>query len=203
MNRYSANFTLKDIFNNEALAGKLPTVNYREYNIITRDGSSVSTKTNMKTVKRQIYEIATGVARYYYKPLEITKGEDMIAFDGNLIYDQDTCVDMIVTMLRAYKPMLDFSANNGDMIRSALKEAQKNQRKYGLDSKLYLQAQSIMEIKGMDTKQLRKFMDDVMGNILFGDNFQETQKKYKVNELNYGKSNYEQMRKEWREKVGL
>ena len=55
----------------------------------------------------------------------------------------------------------------------------------------------------MSIKKLRNFMDDVMGNILFGDNFPETQKKYKVFEQNYGKKDYATMRKEWREKVGL
>lgn len=203
MQRYTENFTLKDIFNNQALAGKLPLVNYKAYYYTTREGSGVSVKTAMKTTKRQIYEVATQVARQYYKPLKVIKGEDMITFDGNLIYDQDACVDMIVSMLRAYKPMFDFSANNGDIIRSALKESEKGKRKYGLDSKLFLRAQSMMEIKGMPTKELRKFMDDVMANILFGDNFPETQKKYKVYEQNYGKKSYEEMRKEWREKVGI
>ena len=203
MERYTENFTLKDIFNNEALKYRLPQVNYREYNIVTREGSSVAVKTKMKTVKKQIFETATGVARVFYKPLKVMKSEDRIEFDGNLIMDQDTVVEQMVMMLRAYKPMLDFSANNGDIIRSALKESEKANRKYGINAKLYLKEQSIMQIKGMPRKEMKKFMDDVMGNILFGDNFPETQKKYKVFEQNYGKKSYEQMRKEWREKVGI
>ena len=203
MQRYTENFTLADIFNNKSLGGKLPLVNYREINITTREGSDVAYKTTMKTVKRQIFEIATGVARQYYKPLEIMKSEDMIEFGGNLIYDQDACVDMIVAMLRAYKPMLDFSANNGDIIRSAMRESAKGQRRYGITPKLFLRAQSMLEIRGMNRKDLQKFMDDVMSNILFGDNFPETQKRYKVYEQNYGKKTYEEMRKAWREKVGI
>ena len=203
MERYTENFTLKDIFNNEALKYRLPLVNYREYNIVTREGSSVAVKTKMKTVKRQIFETATGVARVFYKPLKVTKGEDRIEFDGNLIIDHDAAVDQMVMMLRAYKPIMDFTANNGDIIRSALKESEKATRKYGVNAKLYLQEQSIMQIKGKSRKEMKKFMDDVMSNILFGDNFPETQKKYKVFEQNYGKKSYEQMRKEWREKVGI
>ena len=203
MERYTENFTLKDLFNNEALKYRLPQVNYREYNIVTSEGSSVSVRTQMKTVKRQIFETATGVARIFYKPLTIMKSEDRIEFDGNLIMDQDTVVEQMVMMLRAYKPMFSFSANNGDIIRSALKESEKASRKYGINAKLYLKEQSIMQIKGMPRKELQKFMDDVMSNILFGDNFPETQKKYKVFEQKYGKKTYEEMRKEWRAKVGI
>ena len=203
MNGYTENFTLRDIFNNESLANKLPLVNYREYNVVTREGSSVSTKTEMKTVKRQIFETAKGVAKYYYKPLEVVKSADQIIFGGKLIYDQDACVDEIVSMLQAYKPMLEMSANNGDIIRSALKESEKNARQYGINSKLFLRTQSIMEIKGMDKKRLKEFMDDVMSNILFGDNFPQTQKKYKVYEQNYGKKSYDELKKEWRAKVGI
>ena len=61
----------------------------------------------------------------------------------------------------------------------------------------------MMEIKGMNIRRLRTFMNDVMGNILFGDDYPETQKKYKVFEQNYGKKEYETMREEWRRKVGL
>lgn len=200
MNRYNDNFTLADIFNNRELANHLPFVDYRErrYN-----GNEVSVRTGMHTVKKQIFDTSIQVARFHYKPLETTKAGDTLILDGNLITDLDACVNDIYDNLVGFRPFLMFTANNGDMIRSALKEAQKNQRKYGLDSKLYLRAQSIMEIQGMSIRKLRAFMDDVMSNIMFGDNFPETQKKYKVNELNYGKNNYEQMRKEWREKVGL
>ena len=203
MNRYTENFTLKDIFNNDELKYRLPLVNYREYNVVTREGSSVSVKTQMKTVKRQIFETATNVAKYYYKPLKVEKREDEIAFSGNLIYDQEACVDQIVSMLQAYKPMLEFSANNGDIIRSALKENEKGKRKYGIDCKLFLREQSMMEIKGKTKKQMKEFMEDIMGNILFSDNYPETQKKYKVSEQDYGRKSYADMRAEWRRKVGL
>ena len=46
-------------------------------------------------------------------------------------------------------------------------------------------------------------MNDVMSNILFGDNFPITQKKFKVSELNYGQKDYATLRKAWREKVGI
>ena len=174
MNRYNDNFTLADIFNNRELANHLPFVNYRE---VEKEDGKISRRTNMKTVKRQIFDTSIQVARFHYKPLETTKAGDTLILDGNLITDLDACVNDIYDNLVSFRPFLMFTANNGDMIRSALKEAQKNQRKYGLDSKLYLRAQSIMEIQGMSIRKLRAFMDDVMSNIMFGDNFPETQKK--------------------------
>jgi len=200
MQRYTETFTLRDIFNNKDLGNRLPMVNYRERRY---DGTQVSVRTQMKTVKTQIFDIGISVARGYYKPLEAVKSEDILTLDGNLIGDHDACVEDIYETLKAYRPFLLFTANNGDIIRDAMKESEKGQRRYGIDGKLFLRAQSILEIRGMSLKQLRQFMDDVMGNILFGDNFPETQRKYKVYEQDYGKKTYEQMRKEWREKVGI
>lgn len=200
MGRYTENFTLKDIFNNQELANHLPIVNYRERKY---DGDKVSVRTQMKTVKRQIFDTSIKVARYYYKPLAPTRSGDMLILDGNLIGDHDACVNDIYDNLVGFRPFLMFTANNGDIIRSALKESEKNTRKYGIDSKLFLRAQSMMEIQGMSLRRLRHFMDDVMGNILFGDNFPETQKKYKVFEQDYGNKDYNTMRKEWRKKVGI
>lgn len=203
MNRYSANFTLADIFSNKELANHLPFVDYKEYNVVTREGSDVSVKTQMKTVKRQIFDTSIRMARFHYKPLHITKSGDTIIFDGNLITSIDACASDIYDNLVGFRPFLMFSANNGDIIRTALKENLKNARRYGIDCKLFLRAQSIMEIKGMSIGKLKSFMDDVMSNILFGDDFPETQRKYQVKKLDYGKMSYEEMRKAWREKVGI
>ena len=200
MQRYTENFTLKDIFNNKELSDHLPIVNYRERKY---DGDKVSVRTSMKTVRAQIFDTTIRMARFYYKPLEYTKTEDTLILDGNLIYDHDACVNDIYDNLVGFRPFLMFTANNGDIIRTALKESEKAQRKYGVDGKLYLRAQSMMEIRGMSIKKLRAFMDDVMSNILFGDNFPETQKKYKVFEQDYGKKSYDERRKEWRRTVGL
>lgn len=200
MNRYTDNFTLKDIFNNKELGDHLPIVNYREKE---REDGKISVRTQMKTVRRQIFDMSTQIARHYYSPLEAIKSEDTLVIDGNLVGDYDTCVNDIYDNLVGFRPFLMFTANNGDIIRSALKESEKNARKYGINSKLFLRAQSMMEIKGMSLKQLRAFMDDVMSNILFGDNFPETQKKYKVFEQDYGKKSYNERRDEWRRKVGI
>lgn len=203
MNNYTENFTLTDIFNNKELEDKLPQINYREYYAITDKGSKVYNKTSVKTIRRQVFDGSIKMARFYYKPLKALKQGDTLILDGKLVYDHDSCVNDIYDNLVGMKPMLSYTANNVDMIRSALKEAEKNRRLYGINSKLFLRQQSMMEIKGLTNKQRQLFMNDVMNNILFGDNFPITQKKFKVSELDYGQKDYATLKKAWREKVGI
>ena len=203
MNNYTENFTLTDIFNNKELEGKLPLINYRDYMAITPEGSKFYNKTSVQTIRKQIFDGSIHMARFYYKPLKVVKSRNMLILDGNLVYDHDSCVNDIYDNLVGMKPMLSYTANNVDMIRSAIKEAEKNKRLYGLNSKLFLRQQSMMEIKGLTNRQRQNFMNDVMSNILFGDNFPITQKKFKVSELNYGQKDYATLRKAWREKVGI
>ena len=200
MARYSENFTLKDIFNNKALSNHLPIVNYKE---IEREDGKTSVRTQMKTVKQQVFDTSKRMAHWYYRPMEAHQSGNILTIGGTLIGDHDACVNDIYDNLVGFRPFLMFTANNGDIIRSALKESEKNAKKYGINSKLFLKVQSIEQIKGMNIRQLRAFMDDVMGNILFGDNFPQTQQKYKVAEQDFGKKDYETMRAEWRKKVGL
>lgn len=203
MNRYTENFTLKDIFNCKELEGILPLVNYKEYNVITPEGSSVTNKTNMKSVKKQIFDASIKMAHFYYKPLKAVKSGNTLVLDGNLVGDHDSCVNDIYDNLVGLRPLLLFTANNGDIIRTALKESEKASRKYGITAKLFLRQQSIMEIKGMTYRQRVQFVNDVMSNILFGDNFPSTQKKYKVSQQDFGTQTYDQMRDAWRRKVGI
>jgi predicted DNA-binding transcriptional regulator AlpA len=94
------------------------------------------------------------------------------------------------------------------MIRSALKEAERNKSKFGIDSKLYLRAQSMAQIEGMSRKELWELMTNVMENIIFGDDFPITQKKYNIKETINGQVggknglNYTQRRLRWKYKVG-
>ena len=96
-----------------------------------------------------------------------------------------------------------YTVNNADMIRSALKEAEKNKRKHGIDTKLKLRAQSMQEIEGMSKRQIQALLSDIMENIYYGDNFPETQKKYGVENLPVKSPyNYKQRQQIWRNKVG-
>lgn len=198
--RYSQIFTLTDIFNNQKLKGKIPLINYKEKEL---ENGKISRTTNAKTVNRQVFDTATSTARPYYKPLKATRNGDILILDGELVGDHDTVVNAVYDSLKAIRTLLIWTANNADMIRSALKEAEKNKRKFGIDSKLFLRVQSMQEIEGMSQRQLEALMLNIMENIYYGDNFPQTRKKFNVENLSVkGALNYEQRRQQWKERVG-
>lgn len=207
MARYYQNFTLTDIFNNKNLKGKLPLINYREKEL--EDGK-ISRRTNLKTIGRLIYDTSVKSARPYYKPLLHAKNGNIIVLGGTLIGDHDEVVEAVYNDLVASKTLMSLTVNAGSMIRSALKEAEKNKRKFGIDSKLYLRAMSMQEIEGMTKHQYIALMRDIVENIYFGDNFPQTQKKYNVrglldeeSEVSLGfMSSYSQAKEKWKKKIG-
>ena len=199
MPRYSQVFSLKDLLNNPELKGKLPFIDYKEKEV----GGKVSVRTGMKTVNREVFDTATSAARPFYKPIITKRSGDLMIIGGELVGDHNDAVDAVYSALLGKKQLLSFTANNGQMIRDALKEAEKNKRKYGIDSKLYLRAQSIEEIKGMTDKQLYALMQNITENIVYGDNFPRTQAKYKVEEFEVDSPyDYEQRKLRWKFKVG-
>lgn len=200
MPRYSQVFSLKDLFNNPALKNKLPFVNYKEKEL---DTGKISVRTGLKTVNRQVFDTSTSAARPYYKPIKTIRSGNMMIIGGELVGDHDEAVDAVYNALLGQTQLLSFTANNANMIRDALKEAEKNKRQYGIDSKLYLRAQSITEIQGMTQKQLGGLMQNIMENIVYGDNFPKTQSKYRVEDFEIGSPyNYEQRKLRWKFKVG-
>ena len=200
MTKYSQTFSLLDIFNNKNLKDKLPLVNYKE---IERENGKVSRKTSMKTVNRIVFDTATSAARPFYKPILTTRTGDTMIINGNLVGDQNECVDAIFDRLQSQKVMMTMTANNMDMIRDALKESEKAKQSMGLSCKLYLRAKSMQEIEGMSRPQLIALMTDIMDNIYYGDDFPTTQKKWKVAELptNNNRS-YIQRKIEWKLRIG-
>lgn len=199
MARYTQNFTLEDIFNNKALKDKLPLINYKE---IEREDGKISQRTSPKTVTRQIFDTAESAAKPYYKPLKaIRKGQTM-DISGELVGDYDTAVDAIYNALLAKRAILIWTANNTDMIRDAVKEAGKNKMRLGINSKLWLRAQSMKEIEGMTRPQIQALLGDIMENIFYSDNFPKTQAKYGVYEDNSFGLTYNQRKEKWKNKVG-
>lgn len=197
---FSQTFTLKDIFNNKNLKGKLPLINYRE---IEREDGKISVRTNAKTVNRFVFDTATSAARPFYKGIKTTRSGNIMEISGELIGDHDSAVDAVYNALQNSKSALSYTANNADMIRSALKESEKNTRNYGISSKLYLRCQSMAEIEGMSKPQLFALMNDIMENIMYGDNFPKTQAKYKVEEMKLNTAlDYKQRKIRWKYKVG-
>ena len=150
MARFSQTFSLKDIFNNKNLKGKFPLINYRE---IEREDGKLSVRTNAKTVNRYVFDTATSAARPFYKGIKTTRSGDVMIISGELTGDHESAVDAVYNALLNSKGVLSYTANNADIIRSALKESEKNTRNYGLNSKLYLRCQSMAEIEGHPTRQ--------------------------------------------------
>ncbi len=198
--RYSQNFTLTDIFNNKRLKGKIPLINYKE---IEREDGKVSRRTNAKTINRLVFDISTSAARPYYKPITTHRSGNTMVISGNLVGDHNAAVEAIYNALQSQKQVMSYTVNNADIIRSALKEAEKNKRNYGADTKLYLRAQSMTEIEGMTKREIQALIDNIMENIFYSGNFPETQKKYGVENLPVKSPyDYKQRQEQWKRKIG-
>lgn len=202
--RFSQIFTLKDIFNNKKLAGKIPLINYRERE---REDGKTMVRTSPKSVPRLVYDTSVRAARPFYKPLTPSKAGNTIIIEGKLVGDHNAAVDAVYAALVAQKQVMKWTVNNADIIRDALKEAEKNSRLYGFSSKLYLRAQSMQEIEGMSKPQIQALMTDIMENIVYGDDFPKTKKKWGVENFDAipqrGRMlDYEQLRQRWKIKVG-
>ena len=199
-NQWSQIFTLKDIFNNRKLKDKIPLINYKEK--VSEDGK-VSTRTNITTVRKRVFDTATASAKPFYNPMVTQRLEGQLVIDGQMTGDHDQAVDAVYNAIKGIRSVLVWTANNADMIRYALKESESNKRNFGIDSKLYLRAQSIQEIEGMSRNQLQALLSDVMDNIAYGDNYPQTQKKFAVDKLpGGGKYSYEDRVFNWKRKVG-
>ena len=202
-NRFSQNFTLVDIFNNKKLRNKIPLINYREKEL---ENGKISRRTNAKTVNRQVFETAKSSARPFYTPMVASQSGDKLIIGGELRINSELedVVDAVYNDLLAKKQILIFTANNADMIRDALKEAEKNRRNYGIQCKLYLRVQSMQQIEGMTEKQVAYLMNDIMENIVYSDDFIATQKKWNVQEMVVKSPyTYEQRKEQWQQKVGI
>ena len=198
--RFTQNFTLTDIFNNKKLKDKIPLINYKE---IEREDGKISRRTNAKTINRLVFDVSTSAARPYYKPITTQRSGNTMIIGGNLVGDHNSAVDAVYNALVAQKQVMIYTVNNADMIRNALKEAEKNKRKYGINSKLYLRAQSMAEIEGMTKRQIQALLNDIMENIVYSGDFPETQKKYGVENLPVKSPyNYKQRQLRWKFKVG-
>ena len=201
MAKFSQNFTLRDIFENSKLKNKIPLIKYKEG---TTPKGKESVRTQVKSVGTVVYNTSISAGRPFFRPITHSKNGDKINIGGNLVGDIDEAVDAIYNAIKGKKDILSYTANNAYMIRDALKEAERNKKK-GIESKLYLRANSMAQIEGMTKKEVYALLKDVMDNIFFGDNFPETQKKYGVKDLlnkTNGLSYYDQEKQKWKKRVG-
>ena len=198
-NGYSQIFTLKDIFNNKKLKDKLPLVNYKEKEL---ENGKISQRTNAKTINRFVFDTATSAARPFYKPMITTRSGDIMIISGEMVGNHDEAVDTVYNALQSKRVLFIWTANNVKMIRDALKESEKNKNN-GVATKLYLRVQSMQQIEGMTKPQIQALLQNVMENIVYGDDFPKTQKKYGVENWNLSnKFNYNQLKLRWKNRVG-
>ena len=198
-NGYSQIFTLKDIFNNKKLKDKLPLVNYKEKEL---ENGKISQRTNAKTINRFVFDTATSAARPFYKPIKTTRSGDLMIISGELVGEHDEAVDAVYNALQSKSVLFIWTANNVKMIRDALKESEKNKNN-GVATKLYLRVQSMQQIEGMTKPQIQALLQNIMENIVYGDDFPKTQKKYGVENWNLSnKFNYNQLKLRWKNRVG-
>lgn len=203
MARFFENFTLADIFNNKKLKGKLPLINYAE---TTDDDGKVHRRTNAKSVNRLVFDTATSAARPFYEGIKSTRSGNLLSLSGKLRDDktgQDDAVEAVYNALLAIKPVILWTANNADMIRDALKESEKSKYRSAVTPRLLLRAVSMQQIEGMSKQQTQALMTDIMENVVFGDDYAETQKKWKVASWMFNGLTYEEARAKWRKKVGI
>lgn len=198
-NGYSQIFTLKDIFNNKKLKDKLPLINYKEKEL---ENGKISRRTNAKTINRFVFDTATSAARPFYKPITTTRNGDLMIISGEMVGDHDEAVDAVYNALQSKRVLFIWTANNVKMIRDALKESEKNKNN-GVATKLYLRVQSMQQIEGMTKPQIQALLQNIMENIVYGDDFPKTQKKYGVEDWNLSnKFNYNQLKLRWKNRVG-
>ena len=204
---YKQIFTLKDIFNNKKLRGKLPLINYKEFE---REDGKISVRTSPKSVGRIVYDSAITGARPFYNPLMHSKNGDFIEVGGTLVGDFDKAYESVYQSINTNKQIILWTANNVGMIRSALKESEKNKRQYGIEGKLWLRAGSMQEIENMSKPQLQQLLSDIMDNLYYNDNYPATQKKYGVQDMGLMKApgrtalyDYKERKKIWENKVGI
>lgn len=194
---YSQHFTLLDIFNNKSLRSLIPLVNYKEK---TDEQGKTHRTTSMRSIARFVYDKSVQAARPFYDPLEAHKMVDTIIISGNLVSGQDDAVEAVYGALVANKFAMELIVNNADMIRDALKEAERTKP----SPKLYLKEVSMEQIKAAcRTKRGREaFLQEVMQNLYYSPDYAKTQEKYGVEGIQTNTFSYERNRARWARKVG-
>ena len=199
-NRWSRNLTLKDIFNDKKLYGKLPLMYYKEK---VDDEGKTHVRTRPKTINTLVFDVASTAARRHYKPFVATRSGNTVTLGGTLISDYDEAYDAVYNGLKAKEVLMKWTVNDGDLIRSALKEGEKSSKKTGYAPKLMLRVQSLAQIEGMSRPQLQALLQDIEENILYSGDFPETMARFGIKDKgDISGLSYEQRRLRWKYKVG-
>lgn len=199
MSIYNNNLTLAEIFGDKKLRGKLPLISYKE---TQTDRGKLSQRTRAKSVSQMVYDKAVMSARPYYKPLKSSKNGDTIIIGGITETPLTDIVDIIYTQLLGIKQLLVITANDTNIIRSALKESGQNKAKSGVDTKLYLRVGSLQQLEQMSNRDRNKVINDIMKNIYFSGNFPKTVQKFGLDKMFSNGKSFEQRQREWQREIG-
>lgn len=194
-NGYNNKYTLSDLFNNPYFRRVLPQVNYKE---LKNPDGGISRRTNMRSVNRIVFDTSENTARRFLDNMKASRRGDEMEIIGN--GDIESCATAVYSACVRAKRSIEFTANNMNIIRSALKAGMKQKAKTGNEPKLFLKAESLLQIKSMSDKELRHLLNDVMENIYFNGDFYETQQKFEL-EKRLG-NEYKQYKDKFDYKVG-
>lgn len=188
---YTKSHTLEEILTNPDFADILPQFKVKE---LESGGISVT----RKSIYKQVQALARIGAKPHYKKMEIVALEDKITISGELTTDIDSAFDSVYNSIKASQTALAQSANNSDLLRSALKYTLTEAQKTGKKPTLYLKEGQFQNIKNLPIESKRAFVSDVLANLWYGDDFKKMQKQYKINE----DPRYEINKYKWQMKVG-
>lgn len=183
-NLFSKVFSLKDIMQNKQLKNVMPQISV---------GKDVG-----EDIFNEIFNTAKQAAQPYYKPLIVVKSGEGIRIKGETQSTANEVVDVVYNALLSKQQVISFFAKNKSLYETALKESKVNKQRYGINTKLYLRVQSFEQIRGMSEPKTVGLLKNITENILYGDDFPETQKIFKVEK----DLHYKRKQEQWKNKVG-
>ena len=116
---YSNNLTLKDIFTDKKLRGKIPLIS-------VQDKPNGATRTSTRSVNRIIYDKSVAIARPFYKSFSPSRLANNIYIDGKTDVELDAIVNAVYIGLTSIKRNISYVANNSSILQSAIKESERN-----------------------------------------------------------------------------
>lgn len=205
---YSDKLTLAHIFNNKALAKKLPIGDYKEQG---NHKGKMDSKAQMRIIANQVRDIAKQASTPFYKPLRTSRSNRTIVISGKLVKPYGQAFDSIFRAIDGKKRLLASLAVNNETIRFAMNEDKAKVQPFGdtrtqtsqlkeKSPKLLLRAKSVAEIKKMNANQLWGVVNDITDNIVYSGNYSQTVKELGINtstEL------FRAEQRKWQKKVGL
>lgn len=212
-------FTLNDLFNNDELKGVLPQIHSRKTKkksgITFDDGREIYFVTHHKKFNDAIdMVLQTGVngARNSMTNVKLKKPMYMTAFIDGKVRKSSTITNAYNDVLNAIKQqsymIKMFGGNNGNIIKDTMERIANKTEQFYKEPKLWLNINSLEQIKAMDRPQKAKFIKSVIENIYFNDDFEsvrtaDMKKGMFITNSRNALRGYDQLKREFDRKVGV